>query len=65
MVFVSMEKPKNGTGPLNARVVTKPIHIPAAVHTKAKIAAAREGITLGQYTENALRQFAMAKREAV
>lgn len=52
------EKLQNEKSQLNARVVTKPIHISAAQHKQAKVLASQAGISLGQYTENALREFA-------
>jgi len=58
LVFVNAEKKKNGNELLNARVATKPIHVNSAVHQRAKMLAAKCGISLGQYTENALRHFA-------
>lgn len=52
---MAIVKSKNVKGdPLNTRVATKPIHVSSAIHKRAKELAARTGISLGQYAENAL-----------
>jgi len=64
MNFVSTEKRKNGkTESLNAKVATKTINVNAALHAQTKARAARLGISLGEYTENALRHFAGGPRQ--
>lgn len=42
--------------------MTKQVHIPAALHRKAKAAAAAEGITLQQLAEKAFAEYLAAQQ---